>query len=203
MSRPSLYARGLDLVLVLARQSPWRWAAAAMCTACVLAQCAWLPHLRRERDEATDRVRTLRARHVSTSIRSAATGPAPSVSALRLKAFQEVLGSPDHPEELTRAMFDAARDVGLVLAESDYARVAEKSGAYQRLQVSQPVRGTYAQTRAYCDRILAAVPYAALDDLHFKREGVAVPEGEARVRWTFYLRSAPGAPPARAAEESK
>ena len=79
-------------------------------------------------------------------------------------------------------------------ARLSYARTVDRSGLYLRLDVSQPVRGTFAQTRSYCDRVLAAVPYAALEDLHFKRDGIAVPAGEALVRWTFYLRPDPARP---------
>ena len=188
MTRPGLYARGLDVALVLARQSPLAWVAVALAVASVVAQCAWLPHLRRVADDESARLRALRGRHLRTPAPVSTIDPAATVAASRLAEFQAVLGDAAHQEELTRTMFDAASRAGLVLAAGDYARTPDKSGAYLRLEVSQPTRGSYAQTRAYCDRVLAAVPYAALDDLHFKREGISAPAGEALVRWTFYLR---------------
>jgi hypothetical protein len=192
MTRPGPYARALDVAIVLARQSPIAWLAVTLIVASVLAQCAWLPHLRRVCDEESVRLQALRSRHVRAPAPASSVDSTAAVAASRLAEFQAVLGDAAHQEELTRTMFDAAARTGLVLAEGEYTRTLDKSGGYLRLTVSQPMRGTYAQTRAYCDRVLAAVPYAALDDLHFKREGITASSGEALVRWTFYLRSPTG-----------
>jgi hypothetical protein len=119
-----------------------------------------------------------------------------SPAAERLQAFQAVLGHGDHQEELIRAMFVAARQTNLVLSEGEYAGTPDKSGMYETLDVSQPVRGSYRQVRAYCEQVLSTTPFAALDGLQFKRDGVAAESGEARIHWTFYLRAAQAAGPA-------
>ena len=191
MSRPSWSARGLDLWLVLSRLPAAAWLAIVLALAGLLAQCVWLPSLRRQRTELAEELRMLRHRR---DVRSTGPSHVPATSLQRLKDFQAVLGGAEHQEVLTRVMFSAAGDAGLSLTEGSYARTVDRAGLYLRLDVSQPVRGTFAQTRSYCDRVLAAVPYAALEDLHFKRDGIAVPAGEALVRWTFYLRPDPARP---------
>lgn len=186
MIRPSLYARGLDLVIAASRLPPLASLAVALLLASIAAQVWWLGDLRRQDAAAEARLLVLR--------QPGAVAPAVPVvrvpeSTRRLLEFQAMLGGTDHREELIRAMFVTAKRSGLVLAEGDYLGAPDKSGVYDALEVTQPVHGTYAQVRAYCEQMLLGVPFAALDSLQFKREGIGSETGEARLRWTYYLRS--------------
>jgi hypothetical protein len=187
MSRPSLYARGLDLYIAAGRLGPLVWLTIVLALGAAVAQAWLLPDLRAQRVALADRLQAMR---------HPATAPmAPSVvhvstAAVRLGDFERVLGDAGHQEELIRAMFANARQSELELAEGDYVGAPDKSGMYQTLEVSQPVHGSYRQVRAYCERTLSAMPFAALDALQFKREGVAAATGEARIQWTLYLRAA-------------
>ena len=189
MSRPSLYARGLDLRIAAGRVRPLVWLTVLLIVGSTIGQ-AWLLHdLRTQRLALANRLHALRRPGAAVPVT-----PLVHVSAAaeRLGDFQRVLGDGDHQEELIRAMFANARQSELLLAEGEYTGAPDKSGMYETLEVSQPVRGSYQQVRAYCERTLATMPFAALDALQFKREGVAAATGEARIQWTLYLR--PGHP---------
>ncbi len=197
MSRPTVYARGLDIVIAASRLPPLVWLALVLVLGSAAAQVWWLGDLREQSVAWETQLRGLRHPGAAVSVAPAVRIPE---SIRRLREFQGALGSPDHREELIRAMFATAKRSGLVLAEGEYVGAPDKSGMYDTLEVSQPVHGTYAQVRAYCEQTLMAVPFAALDGLQFKREGVGTETGEARLRWTYYLRPpepAASAPPSR------
>ena len=192
MSRPSLYARALDIAIMASRVPPLASFAIILLLGSVAGQVWWLGDLREQR--MADERQLLALRHPGVAAAHAPVARVPE-STRRLQEFQGVLGSPNHREELIRAMFATAKRSGLVLAEGEYVSAPDKSGMYDALEVSQPVHGTYAQVRAYCEQTLAGVPFAALDGLQFKREGVGTETGEARLRWTYFLRPS-GPPPA-------
>lgn len=194
MSRPSVYARGLDLVIAASRLPPLASLAVVLMLGSIAAQVWWLGDLREQGVASENQLRALRQP-------GAAAAQVPVVrvpeSTRRLQEFQGMLASPDHREELIRVMFATAKRSGLVLAEGDYVGAPDKSGVYDALEVTQPVRGTYAQVRTYCEQMLLTAPFAALDSLQFKREGIGTETGEARLRWTYYLRPPQPAVPVR------
>lgn len=194
MTRPSVYARGLDLVITASRLPPLVWLALVLMLASAAAQVCWLGDLR-EQGVACEK-QLLALRHPGVAVASLPMVRVPD-STRRLQEFRGMLGSPDHREELVRAMFTTAKRSGLVLAEGEYVGAPDKSGMYDAFEVSQPVHGTYAQVRAYCEQTLVAVPFAALNSLQFKRDGVGTEAGEARLRWTYFLRPLEAAAPAR------
>jgi len=185
MSRSSVYARGLDIVIAASRLPPLAALALVLLLGSAAAQVWWLGDLREQSVAWENQLRALRHPGAAVAIVPVVRVPE---STRRLQEFQGALGSPDHREELIRGMFSTAKRSGLVLAEGEYVGAPDKSGMYDALEVSQPVHGTYAQVRAYCEQTLVAVPFAALDGLQFKREGVGTETGEARLRWTYYLR---------------
>jgi Type II secretion system (T2SS), protein M subtype b len=85
----------------------------------------------------------------------------------------------------------AARRAGIVLPSGEY-RLEQRSGErLQRYTAVLPVRGSYAQIRAFIDGLLSELPHAAIDDIELRREDAASAELEARLRLTLYLRAAP------------
>ena len=52
------------------------------------------------------------------------------------------------------------------------------------------MRGTYVRLRGFVDETLARIPCAAIDDVDFKREGIAASEVEARLRFVFFVKDA-------------
>lgn len=186
MSRPSSYTRVLDLYIAARRLGPLAWLTAALALGIVVMQVRLLPELRLQRSALANQLEAMRRAGHATP---AASVPQVSTNAQRVGDFERTLGDRDHQEELIRAMFASARQSELVLAEGEYAAAVDKAGMFETLEVSQPVHGSYRQVRAYCERTLSTLPFAALDALQFKREGVAAATGEARIQWTLYLRT--------------
>jgi len=184
MSRPSLYARVLDLYIAATRLGPLVWLTVALALGIAIMQGWLLPELRLQRIALANQVEAMqRARHTAPAASIAQV----STNAQRVGDFESTLGDRNHQEELIRAMFANAKQSDLVLAEGEYASAMDKSGLYETLEISLPVHGSYRQVRAYCERTLSSLPFAALDALQFKREGVAAATGEARIQWTLYL----------------
>ena len=61
--------------------------------------------------------------------------------------------------------------------------------------MSLPLKGSYAAVWQFALQALRAMPFASLDELSFRREQIADPTLEARVRLTLYLSDAAGVAP--------
>lgn len=85
----------------------------------------------------------------------------------------------------------AARRAGLVLQAGEYRLEQRPGERLQRYTAVLPVRGSYAQVRAFVDGLLTELPHAAIDDIELRREEATRAELEARLRLTLYLRAAP------------
>jgi hypothetical protein len=92
------------------------------------------------------------------------------------------------PEEVAR-LFDLARTAGLELEQGEY-RLESRAEGLQAYRVTLPVRGSYAQIRAFVGALLAQLPSASLDALRFERRKAGEARLEAQLRLTLYFRAA-------------
>jgi len=97
--------------------------------------------------------------------------------------FPPTSGLPDMLARVQRA----ARDNGLTLEKGEYRLVRDASFPLSRYQVTFPMRGNYAQVRGFVNDVLDTVPAAALEEMSLKRERVAEPVLDARVRFSLFL----------------
>jgi Tfp pilus assembly protein PilO len=84
----------------------------------------------------------------------------------------------------------AAKAKGLVLQSGEYKLERSADSRLARYHMILPVTGSYAQLRGFVGQVLADVPAAALEEITLRRESVASPRLEARIRLTLYLGSA-------------
>ena len=84
----------------------------------------------------------------------------------------------------------AAKAKGLVLQSGEYKLERSTDSRLARYQIVLPVTGSYAQLRGFVGQVLADVPAAALEEITLRRESVASPRLEARIRLTLFLGSA-------------
>ena len=91
--------------------------------------------------------------------------------------------------ELLGRIHRAATQHQLVLEKGEYKLSREPDFRLARYQVTLPVKGDYTNVREFVNDVLGAVPSAALEELALKRESIAVPELESRVRFTLFLTS--------------
>lgn len=90
------------------------------------------------------------------------------------------------PDWLAQMHTAAARN-GLALESGEYQLQRQKGSRLARYQITLPVKGTYPQLRGFVSDLLEKVPAAALEDIIIKREAIATPVLEARLKITIFL----------------
>lgn len=120
----------------------------------------------------------------------AQAAPPPSANE-NLAHFYATLGEKRHAEQQVKQLFDIAAKTGLALEQGDYKFSADKASGVAAYQVTLPVKGAYQNIWQFSLQALSSIPFAALDDIAFRRETISEPVVEARVRFTLYLREQP------------
>jgi len=108
-----------------------------------------------------------------------------------LALFYATLGEKRHAEQQVKQLFDIAAKTGLALDQGEYKFSTDKAGRLATYQMTLPVKGAYHNIWQFSLQALSAIPFAALDDIAFRRETVSEPVVEARVRFTLYLKEQP------------
>lgn len=168
---------------------------AIKCLVCLLwcaGLVAWLwglPALQRQENAVT--VSLARAQEALQATAPADAGTSLPLPENRLAQFYAALGETAHAEEPLKRMFAIAAKSGLKLTLAEYRLTEDKAGHYQSYQIVLPVKGSYAAIRQFCEQALLAIPFASLDEVGFKRDAIASPILEAKVRLTLYLTDQP------------
>ncbi|AMO98365.1 hypothetical protein CAter282_0427 [Collimonas arenae] len=105
----------------------------------------------------------------------------------RLLNFYQTLGQSSQKEQQIKAIFAIAGNSNLDLNMAEYKVTFNQNGGYQTYQMSFPLKGSYADIRRFCERLLLDIPFASLDEINFKREAINNPSLEAKLRITLYL----------------
>ena len=92
---------------------------------------------------------------------------------------------------LLGVLLKQADDAKLTLDTGKYESVVSKAGDITRYRVSFPVTGPYPQVRQFIDAVLVALPAVSITELNIERKTIVDGQVEARLRLTFYTRSAP------------
>jgi len=89
------------------------------------------------------------------------------------------------PDELER-LFRLAEAQKLQLLQGDY-RLEKQGELLQVYRITLPLRGGYAQVRAFVAAALNEMPYLALDAVRFERQRVGDVDVETRVKFSLFL----------------
>jgi Tfp pilus assembly protein PilO len=119
-----------------------------------------------------------------------AAGGAKGTPAEQLATFYAFFPRAQSSPDWLGKIHAAARAKGLVLRSGEYKLERSVDPRLARYQITLPVVGSYAQIRGFVGQVLADVPAAALEEITLRRESVATPTLEARIRLTLYLGSA-------------
>jgi hypothetical protein len=92
------------------------------------------------------------------------------------------------PDEVER-LFALARASNLQLLQGEY-RTERRPAGLIAYRVVLPVRGSYAQIRAFVGELLTGMPIASLDALRFERKKSAEAQLDAQLRITIHFRPA-------------
>lgn len=180
--------------LILRARLAARRAGPAACLAGVLgvaAAAAWGWTMYRIAPRQTHLQRQLKQLQVQAAARAtpgvlAAAAPPPTANE-NLAAFYGALGEQRHAEQHVKVLFDLASKAGLSLNQGEYKFVHDKASRVTAYQVILPVKGGYNAIWQFALEALRAMPFAALDDIGFRRETVNDTMVEARVHMTLYL----------------
>lgn len=117
-----------------------------------------------------------------------AEAPPPRNANENLATFYETLGEKRYAEQQVKTLFGIAAKTGLSLDQGEYKFAYDKASRVSTYQITLPVRGPYANIWQFSLQALAAMPFAALDEVNFRRETIMEPVVEARLRFTLYLK---------------
>jgi hypothetical protein len=108
-----------------------------------------------------------------------------------LGLFYRSLGERRYAEQQLKTMFALASKTGLVLNKGDYREAWDRNAKLYTYQVTLPVKGSYRAIWDFALQALAAIPFASLDDISFRRDAIGDANVEARLRFTLYLAARP------------
>lgn len=124
---------------------------------------------------------------------AAAPPPAPagkSATEEGFLAFAAVLGDKRDLNRFMSLLFAQAGKNDITLAQAEYKLEAVRQGGFNAYRLTLPVRGGYPQLRRFIDATLEKLPFAALEDVDFKRDAIGTPTTEAKLRFVFFLKDA-------------
>ena len=147
--------------------------------ACAGFYASWLAPLEREAAARSLALERLKAR---SPLQPVAVGRADE-----LRRFQNLFPSASELTGEVERLHRLARAAGLDLAQGEYRLERRPSGLWA-YRITLPVRGTYAQCRAFIGAVLKEIPIASIDALRFERKRAAETQIEAQVRVTLYAR---------------
>ena len=179
----------LRLQIALSAASPVALAALVLCIGAAMA-LAWLVPARELLGEQAVLARRVAALPVAPVVLAP-----PATDEHHLELFYGTLGERRHAEQQLRALFALAAKSGLVLRQGEYKAAFERNARLHTYQVTMPVKGSYGAIWQFALGALRAIPFAALDEISFKREGIGDAQVEARLRLTLYLAERQGAAP--------
>lgn len=104
-----------------------------------------------------------------------------------LALFYETLGEQRYAEQQLKTLFGIAAKSGLVLSQGEYKAATTQDARLSTYQVTLPVKGSYGAVWQFGLLALRAIPFASLDEISFRRDNIADPNVEARLRLTLYL----------------
>ena len=177
----------LDIDLALRRPLTPCWLALGLVALAILIHQLATAPLTARVDERAREFAQLRRPAMDAAITRA---PTKSLLEERFAAFTQMLGDKRELGTVVTTVFEVAEKHGLVLAQAEYKLEFDKAGGFYTYQMRLPVRGTYPRLRGFVDATLARIPYAALEDVDFKRDAIGTTEAEARLRFLFFVKDA-------------
>ncbi len=118
--------------------------------------------------------------------------PAPATAAsavLTPQQWQAALPEAGQRQQRLADLLELALRLDLVGSRTEH-RLSSAEGI-ERLRVTLPVTGSYAQLRRFIEAALAHDPALSLDALKLRRASPLSPEVEAELQWSMFAKAAP------------
>ncbi|MBT9492837.1 MAG: hypothetical protein IV107_10925 [Paucibacter sp.] len=102
--------------------------------------------------------------------------------------WQQALPSADARQQRLADLLEIGLRMGMVSARTEHRLTVDAGAGLERLRVSMPLTGGYAQLRAFIDAALRHDPALSLDALKLRRNNPNAPELEAELTWSLHGR---------------
>jgi hypothetical protein len=119
---------------------------------------------------------------------------APAITRRGAPPAWDVLPAVDRYGGDLKALFQLARQRGLLVAQADYARSADAEASVEAVQLTLPLNGPYPQLRRFAEDALRAMPHLSIDQIAFERGAIASAAIAARIKLTLWYRADRAAP---------
>ncbi|MDC8785701.1 hypothetical protein [Roseateles koreensis] len=127
--------------------------------------------------------------------RAARLAPAPASAAPATAAqWRAALPAADQRQQRLADLLEIGLRLGLLSQRTEHRLTVDTAAGLERLRVTMPVAGGYAQVRQYIAAALQHDPALSLDGLKLRRPTPLAPEVEAELQWSLHARS-DGSPP--------
>lgn len=156
--------------------------ALALAAALALGAQAWTAQaaqLQAEADRLGNQLRGLRAAGLMNGPAAAPATP---------QQWQRALPSAEARQQRLADLLEIGLRSGLVSARTEHRLTVDPGAGLERLRVSMPLTGGYAQLRAFIDAALRHDPALSLDALKLRRNNPSAPELEAELTWSLHGR---------------
>ena len=184
----------LRLRIALAAANPVALGALVLCIGAALA-LSWLVPARAFLGEQAQLARASSVAALAEPAAAPIVLAPPATDEHHLALFYGALGERRQTEQQVKALFALAAKSGLVLRQGEYKAAYDRNARVHSYQVTMPVKGNYGAIWRFALGALRAIPFAALDEISFKRDAIGDAQVEARIRLTLYLNERPGAAP--------
>lgn len=111
-------------------------------------------------------------------------------SAATPEQWRAALPGPERREQRLADLLEAGLRAGLASPRTEHRLGVDAASGVERLRVSMPVRGGYAQLRGFIEAALRQDPALSLDALKLRRTAPAAAELEAELQWSLHGRAA-------------
>ncbi|MDC8770220.1 hypothetical protein [Roseateles albus] len=180
--------RAMELKLALKRLGwPGLLGAAALLLALVLLVQGqrWSAQTAQTQADMDDLNRQLRSQRAAGLLRGTAAAPATA------QQWQQALPTADQRQQRLADLLEIGLNMGLVGARTEHRLTLDTAAGLERLRVTMPLTGGYAQLRAFIDAALRHDPALSLDSFKLRRASPNAPELEADLVWSLHGRIDP------------
>ena len=109
------------------------------------------------------------------------------VTPTQLAAFYQFFPSERSIPDWIEKISAIAAGNGLKLRQAEYQVIRDKTGRLLFYQITLPVKGSYPDLRSFIEGVLAAVPFASLDNVKFERQKIGDEDLVGTLQITLHL----------------
>ena len=177
-------AERVALVRTLESINPLWLLMGALCMATMGVWFGLLPTAKKQWAEKNQELQTLRHQMLQAPVVMSADAGLATAPGLD---FQSVLGQVAEVESYVGTLLSLSQTLEMPAVTGEYKLSCDAATRLCRYRVRLPLVGSYLQIRAFVEQSLLELPFASLDELSLRREGIGSGELEAGLTFSLHL----------------